>query len=174
MDSATTNLSQTSPRRLRTAAARGRHKSMRGQTLLEFALVAPVFLLIVCGIIDFGRLFYAQMTVQNALREAGRYASTGQCSAPPTGCMTDSKGNVLSQIASIQAVAQQMAPGFNFSGMVITGGGVTGSTGSPGQLVTLTVTNTVPLLTGPIAAFFTSGSGSYSFTASVTFKNEPY
>ena len=51
---------------------------MRGQTILEFALLAPLFFLLVCGVIDFGRMFYVQMTLQNAIRQAGRYASTGQ------------------------------------------------------------------------------------------------
>src|SRR5437899_784452 len=50
----------------------------RGTAAVEFALVAPLFLLLVFGILDFGRLFYVQETLQHALREAGRFAVTGQ------------------------------------------------------------------------------------------------
>jgi len=153
-------------------SARGRF--MCGQSLVEFALVLPMFLFLTCAIIDFSRAYYSQMTVQNALREAGRYAATGQCSAPPSGCLTDSKGNVLSRIGSIQQMAQQMAPGFDFSSMTVSSGGVSGNAGAPGAVVTLTITENIPLLTGPIASMFFAGSGNYNFTASVTFKNEPY
>jgi hypothetical protein len=50
----------------------------RGQALVEFALVATVFFLIVFGIIDFARFFQSWVTVQHAAREAGRYGLTGR------------------------------------------------------------------------------------------------
>lgn len=49
-------------------------KSEEGQAMVEFALVLPVFLLILCGIIDFGWLFYNQLSLNNACREGARYA----------------------------------------------------------------------------------------------------
>lgn len=45
-----------------------------GQAMLEFALVLPIFLLILCGIIDFGWLFYNQLALNNICREGARYA----------------------------------------------------------------------------------------------------
>lgn len=45
-----------------------------GQAMVEFALVLPIFLLILCGIIDFGWLFYNQLSLNNACREGARYA----------------------------------------------------------------------------------------------------
>ncbi|HMD77213.1 MAG TPA: TadE family protein, partial [Terracidiphilus sp.] len=45
--------------------------------LVEFALVVPLFLLLVFAVADFGRLFFMQMTLQNAVRQAGRFAMTG-------------------------------------------------------------------------------------------------
>lgn len=42
--------------------------------MLEFALVLPIFLLILCGIIDFGWLFYNQLALNNICREGARYA----------------------------------------------------------------------------------------------------
>lgn len=47
-----------------------------GQALPEFALVAPVFLLVLFGIIQLGFLFAGQNGMSNAAREAARYAST--------------------------------------------------------------------------------------------------
>lgn len=50
--------------------------SERGQALPEFALVAPLFFLILFGIIQLGFLFAGQNGMTNAAREATRYAST--------------------------------------------------------------------------------------------------
>jgi PKD repeat protein len=51
-------------------------KSTRGQGLIEFALIMPVLLLMVMGIIDFGRMFYIYSAASNAVREAVRVGST--------------------------------------------------------------------------------------------------
>ena len=57
----------------------GRRRS-RGQALAEFALVVPVLLLILLGGIDFGRLFFGWVNLNNAARIAADYAATN-----PTG-----------------------------------------------------------------------------------------
>jgi Flp pilus assembly protein TadG len=49
-----------------------RRRRTHGQSLVEFAVVLPVFLLILSGIIDFGFLLYSRMTVINAAREGAR------------------------------------------------------------------------------------------------------
>ena len=49
-------------------------KSERGQAMVEFALVLPVLLTLLCGIIDFGWIYYNQITLNNAAREGARYA----------------------------------------------------------------------------------------------------
>ena len=49
-------------------------KNEKGQALVEFALVLPVLLMLLCGIIDFGWLYYNQITLNNAAREGARYA----------------------------------------------------------------------------------------------------
>lgn len=48
-----------------------------GQSLVEFALVLPVLLLLLLGIIDFGRVLSAYYVVDHAARDAVRYASVG-------------------------------------------------------------------------------------------------
>jgi hypothetical protein len=53
-------------------------KCDEGQALVEFALVAVVFLTLVFGIIDFARLFESWVTVQHAARQGARYAVTGR------------------------------------------------------------------------------------------------
>jgi uncharacterized protein (UPF0333 family) len=48
-------------------------KKESGQAMVEFALVFPILLLLVAAIIDFGWLYYNQLTANNASREAARY-----------------------------------------------------------------------------------------------------
>jgi len=52
-----------------------RRRRTRGQSLVEFALVVPIFLLLLCGILDFGVVLYSRMTVINAARDAARVAT---------------------------------------------------------------------------------------------------
>jgi len=59
-----------------TSGARGLLRAMDGQALPEFALVAPVLLLLLFAIIQFGFLLGAYVGMTNGAREAARYAST--------------------------------------------------------------------------------------------------
>ena len=45
-----------------------------GQTLIEFALALPIFLLLVFGLVDLGRGFYYYNLLANMAREGARYA----------------------------------------------------------------------------------------------------
>ena len=49
-----------------------------GQSLVEFALILPIFVLLLVGIFDLGRAVYATSTLNNAAREAGRLAIVDQ------------------------------------------------------------------------------------------------
>jgi len=53
----------------------------RGQTLVEFALILPIFLLILLGLFDLGRAIYAYSTISNASREAARLGIVDQVEA---------------------------------------------------------------------------------------------
>ena len=132
--------------------------------MVEFALVAPLFFLLVFGIVDFGRLFFVQETVQYALRQAGRYAVTGQHQTNGT--------NTLPRVQSIINVAQQYAVGIPLTGIMVTSGGATNYAGKPGDEMTISLVTSLPLITPGIAAFFPNGI--YTFTTSVTFRNEPF
>jgi hypothetical protein len=60
-----------------------RQNRSRGQTLVELALVLPLFTLLLSGILIFGVGVFYQQQLNNAAREAARYASihsaTSQC-----------------------------------------------------------------------------------------------
>ncbi|TJX14162.1 pilus assembly protein [Tissierella creatinini] len=50
-------------------------KNEKGQSLVEFALVLPLLILIVVGIIEFGWLFNGKITLTSAAREGARVAA---------------------------------------------------------------------------------------------------
>ncbi len=52
-------------------------KNREGQSLVEFALMLPILLLVILGIIEAGWIIWAYITVQNSAREAARFAVTG-------------------------------------------------------------------------------------------------
>ena len=49
-------------------------KNEDGATIIEFALVAPVFLLMLFGTLEFGHTIYVQAVLQGAVQNAGRDA----------------------------------------------------------------------------------------------------
>jgi Flp pilus assembly protein TadG len=70
------------------AVLRRRDPSL-GQGLAEFALVLPVFLAMLIGMVDLGRAVWANNSVATAAREAARFASVhgGSCEdLTSTGC----------------------------------------------------------------------------------------
>jgi Flp pilus assembly protein TadG len=58
---------------------RSGHRDRRsGQSLVEFALVLPIFLVIVIGIFDVGRAVFTYNTLTNGVREGARMATVNQ------------------------------------------------------------------------------------------------
>lgn len=53
----------------------------KGQALVETALTLPLLLLILMGIVEFGRIFNAYLIVTNASREGARYAAINSTDA---------------------------------------------------------------------------------------------
>jgi len=55
----------------------------RGQALVEFALVFPLLVFLLLGLVDLGRAVYAFSTVSNAAREGARVAAVNQIVTTP-------------------------------------------------------------------------------------------
>jgi len=60
-----------------------RRQGFRAQDLVEFALIFPVLMLFVFGIIDFGRVFHVLIVISNAAREGARYGMAYGIVCPP-------------------------------------------------------------------------------------------
>lgn len=50
-----------------------RKRGREGQALVEFALVLPILVVLLLGLIEFGFLLYNQQVITNASREGARY-----------------------------------------------------------------------------------------------------
>jgi Flp pilus assembly protein TadG len=158
----------------RLSSFRSRAVSARGQSSVEFALALPVFFILICGVMDFGRMFFVQENVQQAVEAAARYASTGihqSGTNPATNKSYTRVDSIDSYIAQQASVPINM--GATLSSIAISSvQGGSGSAGGPQDIETITVTTTVPLMTPIISHFFPNGI--YSFTASASIKNEPF
>lgn len=139
--------------------------------MAEFAIVAPIFLMLLFGVMDYGRIFFVQMNVQQAVQDAGRLASTGSHLPDP-----NNAGQDLSRLQSIIATVQNEAvgvPGVNSADIQVSSlAGGANNAGGPGDTVTISLTTNLPLMTPMIGLLFTNGA--YTFTSSATFKNEPF
>lgn len=88
---------------------RASHKSgrrfQRGQSLVEFALIVPMLLILVFGIIDFGMGLRAYISVAAATREGARYGSVGNPPGTFTSCdgatATTTVGRVCATISGL-------------------------------------------------------------------------
>jgi hypothetical protein len=61
-----------------TSMVETRRRRGRGQALVEFALVIPLFLLLLVGLFDLGRAVFTYNTLTNAAREGARMAIVNQ------------------------------------------------------------------------------------------------
>jgi len=90
----------------------------RGQAMVEFALVVPIFLLLLMSLLDFGRVIYAQHTINQDAREGARKGAVSTENLATNGAFT-------TRFADIRAAARLMAPA-----VPITDASVAGTTGS--------------------------------------------
>lgn len=135
---------------MRLRRARLRSGSEEGAAAVEFALVVPLLLTLLFGIIEFGFAFNAQIVVTNAAREAARELAVDEDAT----------------IADIEAVAATaIAPvAAQFDGFALSYGPDMSSSGrlcTPGDRVTVTAEASRPLIVLgflPIAPFDITGN----------------
>jgi len=99
-----------------------------GQSLVEFTLVLPIFLLVLFAIIDFGMAFNAWITVTNSAREGARVGSVRAPSVDIEQRVRDTAGSLGDDLTVI----------------------VTNAEGDPGESVVVDVSYAYSLIT-PLA-----------------------
>lgn len=85
--------------------------SERGQALVEFTLIVPIFLLLVFAIVDFGMGFHAWISVTNAAREGARIGSVGADAATIEARVRDTAGALDDTNLTVVVTNAQGDPG---------------------------------------------------------------
>ncbi len=89
-----------------------RRNRRRGATMVEFAFVAPVLLLVMFGILEYARFFYTAQVMNNAAREGARYAAVNTNIASTANVQTY-VNNYLAGVGASQLVSY--SPSSNIS-----------------------------------------------------------
>jgi len=90
---------------------KNRRNGEKGQNLVEFAMVIPIFLVLVFAIVDFGMGFHAWITVTNAAREGARIGAVGADSATIEARVVDTASSLVATDLNVTVVNAQGAPG---------------------------------------------------------------
>lgn len=153
-----------------------RRKGGRGQALVEFALVIPIFLLILFAIIDVGRYVYGW----NAINEASRAgARTGSVALWPPDCNGLNRETCVKTIArnrltavsialtDVKVECQRRAPNGALSSVQLNNCG-----GDPtwraNDIMTVTITTRFTLLTPIVAQLIDAGNPLLTMTGQTT------
>jgi Flp pilus assembly protein TadG len=97
---------------LHDGGSRPRRGDDRGAAAVEFALVLPVLVLLLFGIVDFGRLLNAEITLTQAAREGARVAALVDADAAADQ-ITRATGSLSGGLAAPEIVACPATPGLD-------------------------------------------------------------
>lgn len=115
-----------------------RHNRHRGQGMVEFALIIPIFLAITLGTVELGWLLFANHSLTNATREGARYAM-----------VHGERSGDIATVASVTPVVQDSAGRFA-SEVTVTNVEFTPNTAEPGSQVRVETTYTHQPIIGMI------------------------
>ena len=114
----------------------GDRRRDRGQSLLEFAMVLPLLLLLAVGTIEFGRAYYHYNTLSKAVRQSARYMTSHEYST-----QEKDRAKWMAVYGNADGTGSAILPGLTVSNISITergGGGTTKAT--PPEWVKVSIT----------------------------------
>jgi Flp pilus assembly protein TadG len=170
--------------RSRATRRRGLLRDTRGVTGLEFAMIAPIFLILILAVMENGLTLWQQSVLDNATRDASRLTLTGQSQNGGTSFATR-LCNGISGLMSCTSLKYRIQTGSTFAGISPTISSslsgfstyptaITGSSlGGPGDDVLVQVVYTRNYII-PWVGHMLSTSGSERLVATAAFQNEPY
>lgn len=154
-----------------------RTRNNNGQALVEFALVAPLFFILIFAIMDIGVMFFVNLTMQQAVRLGTRYAITGRSdlgrdrrSALIQMVRNKSYGLYDKNVHNPKDPEISVVNPGKVSFTDYLGTATTGNPGSPNEIIVVSLTYAWPLITPVLTPFFQGGV--YTFTVKSTMRNE--
>lgn len=165
-----------------------RRDSRKGSAAVEFAVIAPVFFILLMGIIENGILYFAGASLQYATDNAARYVRTGQAQ---TSNMTQAQFRTMicSDISPLLPcdsnlqIDMQAYTGYgaaNFATATDASGNLKTSLNNyqPGTACNVVLVRAFykwQVLTPVLSTFLTNVTGGYHLvTATAAFRNEPF
>lgn len=159
-----------------------------GVTGLEFAMIGPIFLLMILAVLENGFTLWTQSVLDNATRDAARLIETGQSQSGGTAFVTQ-LCNEISGFMNCSALQYRVQTSSTFAGIspaitIGSGGSATGFSAYPTAVSTTSLTAGTDVLVQviykrtylvPWVGKIMSGSADYEeLFATATFQVEPY
>jgi Flp pilus assembly protein TadG len=164
---------------------RSLRRNTRGTTAVEFAIIGPLFLMLVFAVLENGLTLWSQAVLDNATRDAARLTLTGQTqqggtSFPAKLC------SELSGLMNCSYLQYRIQTGSSFGSIspsfTVSGNGTASgfsaypaavSSGGPGSYVLVQVIYNRHFLIPGVSALM-SANGVTQLLATAAFQNEPY
>jgi Flp pilus assembly protein TadG len=147
----------------------------RGQALVEFAIVVPLFLLCLFALIDFSRLLFTYASMTNGAREMARIASVSTLWSNPTNASNaavNSFNNYTIVAGGENAATDKVTVLVGNSSCATTrDGGGTCSPAPTTRVCTLPLSTSTCILPTPVQGGFVEVQVSYTFQFNPLFQN---
>jgi Flp pilus assembly protein TadG len=150
-------------------------RRQHGASAVEFALIAPLLFFLLFAAIEMGLIYWANLTMQHAVREGARYAVTGQSNL-------DTGATPQRHLAIIQNIRNNSMGLYNKLNTAISINNGTPSSdpatyaagmfGNPGDILILRLDCTWRVMTPFLIPFFQDGQ--YRFSVAATMRNEAF
>jgi Flp pilus assembly protein TadG len=124
--------------------------SERGAAAVEFALLMPILIMIILGIMEFGRAYSVQMSLTNAAREGVRSVAISTVEE-------DALIATINAAPTLNPLLDDTDVDFDYEAIPATTPSPTEC--SPGRQVTVTVTYSLGTMTGIAGPFAMTGTG---------------
>jgi Flp pilus assembly protein TadG len=158
---------------LERARRRRRPSDDSAQSLAEFAMVLPIVILVIFGLVDMARAMQSYVTIQEAARSAARYAVTGRTDC--SGVTTQTRENCIVHEVAVRTASLNRHNTITTSYESWTYPGyadppTTNSAGNPCDAVQIKVGYDYH----PMTPVFSTLIGSFHMDASERMLNEPF
>ncbi|HVU20171.1 MAG TPA: TadE/TadG family type IV pilus assembly protein [Rhizomicrobium sp.] len=173
--------------RLGAFVRRRRADARSGSAIVEFALIAPIFFLLLFAILEIGIIFFAQSTLQHATNNLARLVRTGQLQLNGT-TQSQMRSKVCTDIAPLIPCDNQLyvdleafsnfgsvgfSPPLDPNGNMIPLNGY--NAGSACSVVLVRIFYAWPVFTPILTPFLSNMAGDkHLLYAASAFRNEPY
>jgi Flp pilus assembly protein TadG len=119
--------------------------SERGAAAVEFAILAPVLVMLLLGIMEFGRAYNAQASLSAAAREGVRVMAISN--------------NISAASTAAKSTAVSLQPGLGDNNIAFKNLDTGTTSCAPGNRMTITITYNLSTMTGIAGPFAMTGKG---------------